>query len=166
MTTLRVKLLILIAELMLSASGYARDVWFAPEEDCTAVIVREINKAARTVDVMAYNFTSQPIGDALIRAEARKVEVRIVLDRRATSQRNSQAQRCKAAGAEVRIDRRHPIAHSKVSIIDGKTLLGGSFNYSRQANRNAENLTLEDDPSIVAKFQDNFQEHAKHSVKY
>ena len=160
---------ILIAELMLAtAECCGADVWFAPGEDCTAVIVSEFDKAAKTVDVMAYNFTSQAIGDALIRAEKRGVEVRILLDVRAPSQGNSQAERCKAAGADVRIDQcrpREPIAHNKVGLVDSAVVLAGSFNYSKQANKNAENLTRDDQASLVKEYADNFETHWQHGQK-
>jgi len=162
-----VKLLILVAELMAACGqGYALDVWFAPEENCQAVIVAEIDKAEKTIDYQLYNATSQPIGDALIRAEKRGVEVRMLLDARANANNgHSIAASCKAAGCDVRFDAKHPISHNKVRIIDGKIVLSGSFNDSRQANRNAENLTREDEPQAVKEFADNFETHWKHGVK-
>ena len=43
----------------------------------------------------------------------------------------------------VSIDTTHAIAHSKVMIIDGQTLITGSFNFTNAAeDRNAENLLI------------------------
>ena len=167
MNTPAVRILSLIAQLMLSSGSYAADVWFAPEENCQAVIVAELDKATETIDYQLYNATADPIGDALIRAQKRGVAVRMLLDYRAnaTSQ-YSQAARCKAAGIDVRLDRAHPIAHGKVRIIDGKVLLAGSFNDSRQANRNAENLTRDDEAPLVKEFSENFQRHWDHAETF
>jgi phosphatidylserine/phosphatidylglycerophosphate/cardiolipin synthase-like enzyme len=152
--------------LALATQASAGEVWFAPQDNCTAVIVRELDKATKSINVQAYNFTSEPIGDALMRAEQRGVVVRVLLDRRAPFQGNSQAQRLKASGAEVMLDARHPIAHVKYSGIDGERFLGGSFNYSKQANRNSEDLTLEDDPKLVKEFAGNFERHWAHGKPF
>jgi phosphatidylserine/phosphatidylglycerophosphate/cardiolipin synthase-like enzyme len=161
------RLLILIAELMLATSGYAAPAaWFAPTDNCTAVIVAEFDKAEKSINMQMYNFTSPDIADALIRAQKRGVDVRLLLDWRAQQTSYSQAGRCKAAGCTVYTDASHPIAHVKYSGIDGKRFLGGSFNYSRQANKNSEDLTLEDEPKLVKEFADNFESHWAHADKY
>lgn len=158
----------LIAIAMLIVSPARADViglWFAPNDDCTAAIVAEFDKATKSISYQMYGFTSRPIADSLIRAHRRGVKVSMLLDSEAPRQRGSQALACKAAGIEVRVDAKHPISHNKVRIIDGKRLLSGSFNDSKQANRNAENLYLEDDPAVVKRFADNFALHLAHAVK-
>jgi phosphatidylserine/phosphatidylglycerophosphate/cardiolipin synthase-like enzyme len=41
----------------------------------------------------------------------------------------------------VRVDTAHAIAHNKVIVIDGSTVVTGSFNFTRAAQeKNAENL--------------------------
>src|SRR4051812_14647705 len=103
-TRLKLIVLALLSELMFGcAPAYALDVWFAPEQDCTAVIVAELDKATKSIDYQLYNFTSQPIGDALIRATKRGVSVRMLLDSKANENNtNSQAARCKRAGCAVK----------------------------------------------------------------
>jgi phosphatidylserine/phosphatidylglycerophosphate/cardiolipin synthase-like enzyme len=47
------------------------------------------------------------------------------------------------AGLPTYIDDRHAIAHNKIVIIDGQTVLTGSFNFTKQADENnAENLLV------------------------
>ena len=44
-------------------------------------------------------------------------------------------------GVPVVIDANHAIAHNKVMVIDGETVLTGSFNFTKAAQeKNAENL--------------------------
>ena len=51
-------------------------------------------------------------------------------------------------------------------IIDGATVLTGSFNWTEQAeNDHAENLISTDDPVTVAMYQNNFNVHAAHSLR-
>lgn len=125
-------------------------------------IVSIIDQAEQTLDVQAYAFTSKRIADAIIDARGRRVKVRLLLDSDAINSPSSQHKRCKAAGCIVREDAKHPIAHNKVWLIDGRLLLFGSYNGSEQAKRNAENLVLADGPE-VKKFAANFERHWEHS---
>lgn len=146
--------------------GEIVSIWFAPEDDCEAAIVEQFAAAKKSLHYQLYNFTSQPVADALIAAQERGVEVVILLDHTASLSPHCQAKRCHDAGCQVYLDSKHPISHNKIRIIDGKHTLGGSFNDSAQAKHNAENLTLDDDKSIAAKFEANFQAHLEHSIEY
>lgn len=165
MTSLRFKLILLFAELLAPhcADAEVVGVWFSPRGGCTAAIVEQYGKAKNSIDVMAYTFTSEAIADALIAAKQRGVAVRVILDDDEAIKTASQSARLKAAGIKVFLDGEHPIAHNKVSIIDYKLLLGGSFNYSRSAESNAENLYLEDGKATVDKYVENFDHHLQHS---
>lgn len=65
-------------------------------------------------------------------------------------------------------DRQHSIAHNKVIVIDGDTVITGSFNFSAAAeNSNAENLIiLTGRPKIAAACTKDFEEHLAHSGEY
>lgn len=168
------RLLAIIALLLLSVTARADVLWvkFAPEDDCTAAIVAEFDKAKSSIEYQLYNATSPYIGDALIRAHKRGVKVTVLLDRKANAPPQpgktsySQAKRLRQAGIPVYVDGKHPIAHNKVRIIDGKLLLSGSFNDSKAANINAENLYAEDAPAVVRKFAENFKRHLSHAEAY
>jgi phosphatidylserine/phosphatidylglycerophosphate/cardiolipin synthase-like enzyme len=59
------------------------------------------------------------------------------------------------------------IHHNKVMIIDGETMIGGSFNYTKGAqNQNAENVEITRSQALAAKYTENWQTHARHSEPY
>lgn len=65
------------------------------------------------------------------------------------------------------IDAKHGIAHNKIVIIDGQSVLTGSFNFSKAAEEsNAENLLVIQDPKLARKYTDNWNIHRKHSESY
>ena len=65
------------------------------------------------------------------------------------------------------IDAEHAIAHNKVILIDGGTVITGSFNFSKAAEeRNAENLLVIRDTGLEAKYLANFELHRQHSRHY
>lgn len=160
------KYLAALALLLLPATADAEQIgrWFSPRGGATAAIVREFDAAKDSIWVLAYTFTSRPIADALIMAKNRGVEIVVILDSDSVNGRGSQATRLIDAGCLVLSDAAHPIAHNKVSIIDGVLVFGGSFNYSAQAEMNAENLTLEDGREAVHDFIDDFRRHRQHSI--
>ncbi len=52
-------------------------------------------------------------------------------------------------------------------IIDGWTVITGSFNFTRAAEeRNAENLLIIHDRELASLYTKNWQEHAHHSEVY
>ncbi len=154
-------------------------VFFSPHGGCTRELVSLINHARQSVDVEAYSFTSRPIVKALIRAHQRGVKVLIILDRSNLMKKNyhtgkytrdpSPALRaCYAANIPVYIDARYLIAHNKVALIDGRTIVTGSFNFSyAAAHFNAENmLVVRHAPAIFAAYLKNFQHHEMTSQRY
>ena len=147
------------------AFGDVLGVWFSPGGGATSAIVEQFGKAKTSIDYSMYNFTSEPIADALMDAHRRGVKVTLLLDKRASASRHCQAPRCRKVGIKVYTDSVHPIAHNKVRIIDGKLLMSGSFNDSANAERNAENVYLEDDPVTVRKYSENFRHHLEHAER-
>jgi hypothetical protein len=133
--------------------------------DPTQTIVARIDGAQRQILVQAYEFTSAPIAKAVVEAKGRGVEVRVILDKQAAGGGYSAATFLKHAGVPVLIDREHKIAHNKVIVIDGRTVITGSFNFTKAAEEhNAENLVVIDDPAIAAQYVRNWQVHAAHST--
>jgi len=62
-----------------------------------------------------------------------------------------------AAGMDVRIDGEVAIAHNKVLIVDGVTVVSGSYNWTACAEkRNAENLFVLRDKKIAAIYRANW----------
>jgi len=142
-------------------------VYFSPHGGCTAAIVATLRQAQRQVLVRAYSFTSEPIADAVIGAHQRGVEVKVILDKSQRSERYSAISTLARAGILVLVDTKHAIAHSKVMIIDGTTVITGSFNFTKSAEgSNAENLLVIDDQELAKKYMANWAEHASHSIPY
>ena len=70
-------------------------------------------------------------------------------------------------GVITYLDGAHAIAHNKVMIIDDKTVITGSFNFTNAAEEhNAENLLILDDAALAAEYANNWQKHRKHSERY
>jgi phosphatidylserine/phosphatidylglycerophosphate/cardiolipin synthase-like enzyme len=140
------------------------EVYFSPNGECTNTIIRELNNAKHTILVQAYSFTSAPIAKALLDAHKRGINVEVILDKSQKTQSYSSATFLFNVGIPTKIDAQHSIAHNKVMIIDGETVITGSFNYTKAAEEsNAENLLIIHDEKLASLYTKNWQEHAGHS---
>lgn len=143
-------------------------LFFSPRGNATDAIVDQINQARNTLHIQAYQFTSAPIAEAVVNAQKRGVQILVVLDPSQEGERYHVAQFLFNAAIPVYIDRKHAIAHNKIMLIDGHTIITGSFNFTKAAEQsNAENLLiLLDKPDLYAAYEEKFQTHLRHSDKY
>jgi len=131
-------------------------VCFSPDGCGEELIVEAIDHAQQQILVQAYGFSNRNILWALGKAKARKVDVEVIVDKsdEATKGRDYLA----GFHVPVWIDTEPAIAHNKVMIIDGTSVITGSFNftYSAQA-KNAENvLFLQNVPTLAKLYTDNW----------
>ncbi len=64
------------------------------------------------------------------------------------------------------MDGEHAIAHNKVIVVDGETVVTGSYNFTQQAERrNAENLLVLHDAALAGKYGGNWEAHRQHSQR-
>jgi phosphatidylserine/phosphatidylglycerophosphate/cardiolipin synthase-like enzyme len=142
-------------------------VYFSPKGGCTEAVVKEIAAAKSKIHVQAYSFTSKPIAKALMEAHKRGVKVQAILDKEQETANYSEADFLHNVGIGTYIDSAHAIAHNKVIIIDGETVITGSFNFTKSAEeKNAENLLVIRSKELADRYEQNFQKHFEHSDKY
>ena len=159
--------LLLSLSLLLANAADHLQVYFSPQGGCTEAVVASLDQSTNSVLVQAYSFTSAPIAKALVNAEKRGVKVQVILDKSNRTEKYSSADFLQRAGIPTYIDAKHAIAHNKIMVIDSKTVLTGSFNFTRAAEyNNAENLLVIEDVDLAARYAANWQAHLKHSVPY
>jgi hypothetical protein len=112
--------------------------------------------------------TSQLIAKAIADAHKRGVEVVVLLDSSENGDNNCSAPVFSRLGAKTLIDPNHAIFHNKVILIDGKTVITGSFNFSKAAEEsNAENLlVIQDKSDLYSAYEKNFYSHLAHAAPY
>ena len=147
--------------------GAAEVCFTLAAQDCGAFAVAAINAARSSLLVQAYNFTEPRIVAAIIAAHRRGVAVAVIVDKITARQRGEGVDAVAVAGIPTFVDRRPRIAHNKVMVIDGVTVLTGSFNWSVSAERfNAENLIALKSPALAAFYAENFARRRAASVAY
>jgi len=133
---------------------------FTPAQKCLPKILDEIDKAESSIKMMAYSFTNPKISEALLAAKGRGVNIEILIDKGQFEKNFNQAKFLKKKGIKVKLDNPAGLAHNKVIIFDNRTLLTGSYNFSKSAEyRNAENLLFisgEGSEQVLKNYINNF----------
>ena len=141
-------------------------IYFSPGGGAAQAVVEAIGRAGHTVLVQASSLSSPQITKSLADAQHRGVKVEVILDRKHAKGRPSSADSLMRDGVAVLIDRAHP-ANSNVMVIDAEVVLTGSFGFTVAADRESvENLLIIHAPTLAARYGENWQAHAAHSVRY
>ena len=151
-------LLVIVLCVLLSVAVCAKtEVYFSLMDPVQQLILFEIEHAEVSIDVAMYTFTDFALARELVRAKERGVVVRIYLDRMQVYARYGQSRYFIQNEMDVRISSNSAIMHNKFAIIDGETLITGSYNWTLSAsNRNDENILFMDCRYVVSEFQEEF----------
>ena len=117
---------------------------FSPTDRICDFLMRELSKAESTVDVMAFSFTGAELAAKLRELCKRGVRVRCLFDYGQSKNKSSRDSYLRKIGAQVYYSpNRRGKMHHKVFVIDGKVVITGSYNFSKNAeSRNDENILL------------------------
>jgi len=132
-------------------------VYFSPNGGCQQAVISEIRKAEQTIDIAMYYLSSRDIAQALVQASENDVRVRIVLDQGQEIESASKSGYLIKHGFEIRYHLGFGLMHNKFAIIDGKSLITGSFNWTLTAEeRNEENLLIITEEGTIEKYKGRF----------
>ncbi len=134
-----------------------------PGGDLGAVLIRELEKANRSIDIAVFTITHDKISNTVIdrgRAAEGDFRVRIMTDDETLENRGSDIDRLSdTRDIHVRTDGGQSLMHHKFAIIDDSILINGSFNWTRSASyHNFENISVTTNPEVVAMFQKEFEQ--------
>lgn len=123
-------------------------------------LIRVIDGAQETLDIAIYSLTHPDIVAAIRNAAKRGVEVRLIEDKIQAGGK-SQTEALKilgSAGVALKVNKHSGLMHLKVTIADGKVATGGSFNYSKAASTNSDEvLTVYRSKEIAREFSEQFE---------
>lgn len=139
-------------------------ICFTPSNICSDQIIDEIDKSHETIYVMAYGFTSKHITDALLRANERGVKISVLLDKSNASTKKNIPESFVFYKIPVYIDYKPPIAHNKVIIIDDNLTITGSYNFTGNAEKNAENVIFIRDTKVANTYKENWMYRHSQSI--
>lgn len=123
-------------------------------------LIDVINSSTQTLDIAIYSLTHPEIVAAIKEAKKRGVAVRIISDK-IQSAGKSQTEAMKllgSAGIPMKINKHSGLMHLKVTIADKKIATTGSYNYSKSASTdNDEVLMVIRNEDIAKSFTEQFE---------
>ncbi len=131
--------------------------YFCPEDNCAEQVKEELKKAKESIYLMTFSFTHEGIANVLLIKNSEGVEIKGVMEARQITE-YSKFKVLEYQGVEVVKDGNKGNMHHKVFIIDGETVVTGSFNPSAGGDsRNDENILIIHDERIASKFLEEFE---------
>lgn len=130
---------------------------FSPGEDGLNLLIRELRGARTQLDICVFTITDDRVTREIIDAQQRGVAVRVVTDNDKQFDTGSDIARLVREDVPIRFDPDSDHMHHKFAIVDGKRLITGSYNWTRGATRNHENLTVLTDRKLLDAFDKAFE---------
>jgi phospholipase D len=129
--------------------------------------LRDPRNAKWEILVSAYGLTTYSgIAEALARAKERGIDVRLIADKTTPCGRSSGVPLLADAGVPIWIDDQARIAHEKAMVIDEAVVLTGSYNWTRGAAANSEDLNLISSPTVATASATHWHDRLAVSVKF
>ena len=141
-----------------TVNGTPVRVLFGAEDNVTAELTNLITSAKSDIKFMAFSFTDDEMGLAMLSKANEGVRVKGIFELRGSQTKYSELPRLFCEGIPVRQDGNPRTFHHKAIVLDEKTLVTGSFNFSKNANqKNDENVVIIDNPKIAALYLEEFE---------
>ena len=142
------------------------EVYFSPNGKCERAIIREIEKAEEFVHVALFHFTNRRIAKALTTVSGKGVDIKVILDKEKASDYYSKSRFLTSKGIHLKLKKglcrtdrksRPGLMHNKFAVIDGKTVITGSYNWTASAEMlNHENLLIISSMKVASLFEREF----------
>ncbi len=140
-----------------SVDGTSVRVLFGAEDTVADELVTYIDAATTRVRFMAFSFTHDAIGDAMLARHDAGVKVEGIFEKTGSKTVWSELTKLHDGGASVRQDGNTRTFHHKAIVIDSQRVITGSFNFSKNANKsNDENVIVIDDADLAAAYEAEF----------
>jgi phosphatidylserine/phosphatidylglycerophosphate/cardiolipin synthase-like enzyme len=131
-----------VSQQSLTLDGTSVQIYFASEDEVIDRLLPLLAQAQTSIRFMAFSFTHDGMEQTMLARAAAGVDVQGIFENRGSLTEFSALTPLYCAGISVRQDGNPGTFHHKVIVIDGKTLITGSLNFSANADQNNDENTL------------------------
>ena len=140
-----------------TVDGVSVQVLFGSEDKAISQLITYIQNAQSSIRFMAFSFTQDDLGDAMLARAEDGVELAGIFETRGSETASSELGKMFCAGYAMRQDGNPSTFHHKVIVIDEQIIVTGSLNFSENADRsNDENVVIIAEPNIARLFLEEF----------
>jgi phosphatidylserine/phosphatidylglycerophosphate/cardiolipin synthase-like enzyme len=138
-----------IAHRQFNIGGQSVEFWFLPDEGKNALrrLKELIRSAKKTIHVAMFTWTRYDLAHEVVKAAKRGVSVQVVIDKNSGKGASAQVVKLlKSNSIDVRLSRGMGLLHHKFMVVDGKTLVNGSANWTKAAFNSNDDCFMLIDP--------------------
>ena len=141
------------------ADGTEISAYFSPQGYAVQRAVQPVLQSAqKTIDIAIFFLTHKYLTADLIHAHQRGVTVRVIIDATGAKNEYTKHEILRAAGIKVKVENWGGKMHAKAVVVDGKTVVLGSMNWTSAGERsNDENTIKIQSPRVAAEFGSYFE---------
>jgi phosphatidylserine/phosphatidylglycerophosphate/cardiolipin synthase-like enzyme len=141
----------------ITIQGSTIQILFSPEDKAVNNILPTIQSARKSIRFLAFTFTQDQLGKAMLDASKNGVQVSGVFESTGSDSQYSQMTLLFCAKIPVRQDGNPAFLHHKVIIVDEHIVITGSLNFTDNADQNNnENVIIVDNPDIARLYTQEF----------
>jgi mitochondrial cardiolipin hydrolase len=141
-----------------TSSPVRNTAFFSHQDNIRKKVIDTILLAKDSLDICVFTISENNMANAILEIHKRNVPVRVITDDEKIHDKGSDIFKFRARGIKVKIDSTDSLMHHKFAIVDQKTVVNGSFNWTRTASEvNNENVVIMDNPAIVTSFCEEFE---------
>ncbi len=133
-------------------------IFFAAEDEVVSQLLPLIESAQNNISFMAFSFTHDDLGKAILERAQAGVEVSGIFETRGSETDYSEMTKFYCAGIPVLQDGNPGTFHHKVFLIDDQMVVTGSLNFSENADdSNDENVIVVSNRDVAAQYRQEFE---------
>jgi len=133
-------------------------VCFSPQNHCSETIREFLNKAENSIQICVFTISDNSITKQIVQCFERGIKIRLITDNDKQYDRGSDIGYLHDKGLEIKVDMTRHHMHHKFAIVDNNSLLTGSYNWTRSAEKyNHENLIITQNPGLIKAFKNEFE---------
>lgn len=142
-------------------------VFFSPGNECRDAIIHQLHQSVSSLRICVFTISDDRITEEILYRHSMGISIQIITDNDKCYDLGSDIEKLCKAGIEVKVDKTPYHMHHKFAVIDNKTVLTGSYNWTRSAALyNHENIVLSTDKQVVKKFRNEFEKLWDQMVDY
>jgi phosphatidylserine/phosphatidylglycerophosphate/cardiolipin synthase-like enzyme len=132
--------------------------FFSPGSACKNAIIHHLKHAKNTVEICVFTISDNNITHQILATHKRGIHVKIITDDDKINDLGSDIRELHNSGIPVKVDGTRSLMHNKFCIIDKQLIITGSYNWTNSAaNRNFENILVNNDAKVVKSYQQEFE---------
>jgi len=130
---------------------------FSPGDEGRLLLTSAMQSAKRSIDICVFTITDDRLTDTILSRHRAGIDVRVITDDDKQFDSGSDVRRLSERGVPVKVDPYPNHMHHKFAIFDANVLVTGSYNWTRGATKNHENILILQDADIAQPYMRTFE---------